>query len=138
MRSKLMLLAVAAMLAAVPHHVAFALDQRDVQRDLASCDQSADWDRKVAGCSKVLAEVGSRLRMRSKKSISKSSCDRLRSVESRQTVSSSSSTSFEPFSFSLGMMCFIPCDEGPEIPEYCDIVPRSGGNLPAGYYTRRS
>src|ERR1700722_16145941 len=26
------------------------------QRDLKNCDQSADWDRKVAGCTKLLAE----------------------------------------------------------------------------------
>jgi tetratricopeptide (TPR) repeat protein len=42
-------LAVVGMLSAVPCH---ALDQRD----LKNCDQSADWDRKVAGCTKLLAE----------------------------------------------------------------------------------
>src|ERR1700735_1768454 len=30
----------------------YALDQRD----LKNCDQSTDWDRKIAGCTKLLAE----------------------------------------------------------------------------------
>jgi tetratricopeptide (TPR) repeat protein len=42
-------LAVVAMLSAAP---AYALDQRD----LKNCDQSADWDRKIAGCTKLLTE----------------------------------------------------------------------------------
>jgi tetratricopeptide (TPR) repeat protein len=42
-------LAVVAMLSIGP---CFAFDQRD----LKNCDQSADWDRKVAGCTKLLAE----------------------------------------------------------------------------------
>jgi tetratricopeptide (TPR) repeat protein len=41
--------AVVAMLSAAP---CYAFDQRD----LKNCDQSADWDRKVAGCTKLLAE----------------------------------------------------------------------------------
>ena len=30
----------------------YALDQRDIK----NCDQSADWDRKIAGCTKLLTE----------------------------------------------------------------------------------
>jgi tetratricopeptide (TPR) repeat protein len=48
MRFGTVLLAVVAMVSAVP---CYALDQRD----LKSCDQSADWDRKIAGCTKLLA-----------------------------------------------------------------------------------
>jgi tetratricopeptide (TPR) repeat protein len=44
-------LSVAAMLSVVP---CYALDQRD----LKNCDQSVDWDRKVAGCTKLLATPG--------------------------------------------------------------------------------
>jgi tetratricopeptide (TPR) repeat protein len=40
---------IVSILAAVP---AYALDQRD----LKNCDQSADWDKKVAGCTKLLQE----------------------------------------------------------------------------------
>jgi tetratricopeptide (TPR) repeat protein len=42
-------LAVVAMLSAVP---CYGFDQRD----LKNCDQSADWDRKVAGCTRLLTE----------------------------------------------------------------------------------
>jgi tetratricopeptide (TPR) repeat protein len=42
-------LAVVAMFLAAP---CYALDQRDIK----NCDQSADWDRKIAGCTKLLAE----------------------------------------------------------------------------------
>ena len=42
-------LAAFAMLSAMP---CYAFDQRD----LKSCDQSVDWDRKIAGCTKLLAE----------------------------------------------------------------------------------
>lgn len=49
MRFGAMWLAVLAILAAAP---CYAADQRD----LKSCDQSVDWDRKVAGCTKLLAE----------------------------------------------------------------------------------
>jgi tetratricopeptide (TPR) repeat protein len=42
-------LAVIAMSSVAP---CYALDQRDIK----SCDQSADWDRKIAGCTKLLAE----------------------------------------------------------------------------------
>jgi tetratricopeptide (TPR) repeat protein len=42
-------LAFVAMLSVAP---AYAFDQRD----LKNCDQSVDWDRKVAGCTKLLAE----------------------------------------------------------------------------------
>jgi len=43
-------LAVVAMLSVVAP--CYALDQRD----LKNCDQSVDWDRKIAGCTKLLAE----------------------------------------------------------------------------------
>ncbi len=49
MRFRAVWLAVIAMLLATP---CYALDQRD----LKNCDQSADWDRKVAGCTKLLSE----------------------------------------------------------------------------------
>jgi len=49
MRFWTVLLAAVATLFAVPSH---ALDQRD----LKNCDQSADWDRKIAGCTKLLTE----------------------------------------------------------------------------------
>ena len=49
MRFGVIWLAAVAMLSAVPCH---AFDQRD----LKNCDQSADWDRKVAGCTRLLAE----------------------------------------------------------------------------------
>jgi tetratricopeptide (TPR) repeat protein len=42
-------LAVVAMFLAAP---CYALDQRDIK----NCDQSADWDRKIAGCTKLLTE----------------------------------------------------------------------------------
>jgi tetratricopeptide (TPR) repeat protein len=49
MRFRAILLAVIATLLAGP---SYALDQRD----LKNCDQSADWDLKVAGCTKLLSE----------------------------------------------------------------------------------
>jgi tetratricopeptide (TPR) repeat protein len=49
MRSGVILLAVATILLATPCR---AFDQRDIK----SCDQGIDWDRKVAGCTKLLAE----------------------------------------------------------------------------------
>lgn len=55
MRFGMLWLAVVATLSAVP---CYAQNQRDLQRDLKNCDQSVDWDRKVAGCTKLLATPG--------------------------------------------------------------------------------
>jgi len=48
MRFRAIWLAVIAMLLAAP---CYALDPRDLE----DCDQSADWDRKIAGCTKLLS-----------------------------------------------------------------------------------
>jgi tetratricopeptide (TPR) repeat protein len=49
MRFGAILLAVVTLFLATP---SYALDQRDIK----NCDQSVDWDRKIAGCTKLLTE----------------------------------------------------------------------------------